>query len=268
MAALNLQDRACPVWNGRLTLHIKTVGRGAPLIYLHPAAGLAFDPFLGALSERYTIYAPEHPGTSAGDPEAIHQVDSIWDLVLVYEEAIRSLRLTEPPIVIGQSFGGMMACELAAHFPGLFRKMVVLGPIGLWREDLPIANWITTPPPLLPALLFKDPQCAAAQAALAMPPDPEQALAATAGLVWALGCTGKFAWPIPDRGLSKRIHRIQVPTLIVWGADDALIPSGYAEEFHRRIPGSRVAIVPDCGHIPQVEKGVETLRLVSAFLAE
>ena len=267
MAGTGLAERAVAVGGGRLTMRFKTAGAGPPLVYLHPAAGLHFDPFLEALSAEYTVVAPEHPGTSAGDADAIHAVDDLWDLVLVYEEAIRALGLEGPVVAIGQSFGGMMAAELAAHRPDLFDRLVLLAPIGLWREDLPIANWIMTPPEELPALLFRNPGCPAAQAMFTPPEDPGEALALTAGLVWALGCTGKFVWPIPEKGLARRLHRIAAPTLIVWGADDALIPSAYAAEFGSRIAGSRVEILPDCGHIPQLERGAETLELVRGFLA-
>ena len=91
-------------------------------------------------------------------------------------------------------------------------------------------------------------------------------LTALAGLVWALGCTGKFCWPIPDRGLHKRLHRVSVPTLIVWGEDYALAPVVYADEFHQRIAGSEVARVANCGHIPQVEQLETTYDLVMRFL--
>jgi pimeloyl-ACP methyl ester carboxylesterase len=268
MAGLNidLRERAIDVWAGKLRIRFKTAGSGPPLLYFHPAAGLHFDPFLAALSESYTVYAAEHPGTSAGDPDAIHQVDSLWDLVLIYEEAIRKLALPGAPVAIGQSFGGMMAAELAAHFPSLFGKLVLLDPIGLWREDMPVANWMTTPPPALPALLFKNPQCAAAKAMFTPPADQEVATTALANMIWALGCTGKFAWPIPDRGLAKRLHRISAPTLIIWGEGDALIPAGYAAEFGKAIKGSKVEIIPDCGHIPQLEQGPKTLKLVHDFL--
>ncbi|MEA2228371.1 MAG: hypothetical protein QOC64_3635 [Solirubrobacteraceae bacterium] len=263
-----IEDRAVEVWDGRVTLHVKVMGSGPPLLYLHPAAGLAFDPFLHTLAERFTIYAPECPGTSPGDPHAIHQVDDVSDLVLIYEEAIRTLDLGGPPIAIGQSFGGMLTAELAAHFPGLFSKIVLLGPIGLWRAEAPLANWIAAPPTDLPAMLFHDPSGPAAQAMFTLPEDPAQAVAAQAGLVWALGCTGKFCWPIPERGLHKRLHRITAPALIVWGEQDNLNPVVYAEEFGRAIANSRVEIVPDCGHIPQVEQAETTLKLVNDFLLE
>ncbi len=68
-------------------------------------------------------------GAVPAKPEAIRQVDDLWDLVLVYQEVISALDLRDPP-VIGQSFGGMLACELAANFPTLFSRLVVLDPIG------------------------------------------------------------------------------------------------------------------------------------------
>ncbi|MFN0301254.1 MAG: alpha/beta fold hydrolase [Burkholderiales bacterium] len=259
-------ERAIDVWGGRIKLRFKTAGTGAPLVYLHPAGGLFFDPFLAALSKRYTVFAPEVPGTSAGDGNAIHQVDDLWDLVLLYEEGIRKLGLNGPPILIGQSFGGMLAAELASHFPSMFKKMVLLDPIGLRREGLPITNWMTTPPPALPALLFKNPAHPAARAMFTPPADPELAVNLTAALVWSLGCTGKFVWPIADKGLRKRLHRVTAPTLVIWGEDDALISSGYAKEFGDAITGSRVEVIPNCGHIPQMEQGETTLQLVNAFL--
>ena len=111
--ALEVGERAIDVWGGRITLRVKTTGRGAPLRVSASGRGLSFDPFLAALSTHYTIFAPEIPGTSAGDPNAIHAVDSLSDLVLIYEEAIRKLGLPDPPVVLGQSFGGMLAAELA-----------------------------------------------------------------------------------------------------------------------------------------------------------
>jgi pimeloyl-ACP methyl ester carboxylesterase len=264
---LQISERTVDVWGGRITMRVKTAGRGAPLVYLHPAAGLHFDPFLMALGSDYSIFAPELPGTSTGDPNAIHAVDNLADLVLIYEEAMTKLNLPGTPVVVGQSFGGMLAAELASYFPKLFAKVVLCDPIGLWRSDLPIANWMITAAPELPSLLFKNPACDAAKAMFTPPSDPAAAVTALSSMVWALGCTGKFVWPIPEKGLHKRLHRLAAPTLIVWGEDDALVPVGYAREFGSRIAGSRVEIVRNAGHIPQAEQMETTLALVRNFLA-
>jgi pimeloyl-ACP methyl ester carboxylesterase len=263
---VDVRERALDVWGGRITMRVKTAGQGAPLVYLHAASGLTFDPFLVDLSTRYTIYAPEMPGTSAGDPNAIHQVDNLSDLVLIYEETIAKLELPAAPVVLGPSFGGMLAAELASYFPTLFAKVVLCAPLGLWRPDLPIANWMTTPASELPALLFKDPGCAAAKATFAPPSDPALAVNLISSMVWARGCTGKFVWPIPEKGLRARLHRVTAPALIVWGKDDALIPVGYASEFGDAIRGCRIEILRDCGHIPQAEQLEATLAVVRRFL--
>jgi pimeloyl-ACP methyl ester carboxylesterase len=260
-----MSDRSVSVWDGRINLGVTIRGQGPALLYLHAAAGPGWDPFLDRLSERHTVYAPEFPGTTPGDPYAIHHVDDLGDAVLIYEEAVRKLGI-EGATVIGQSFGGMLSLELASSFPRLFSRLVALDPVGLWDEKVPVSNWMAAPPDTLPSLLFKYPQSPAAQAMLALPPDPEAAARALAQLTWNFGATGKMLWPIPERGLHKRLHRISIPTLIVWGEDDALIPVHYAAEFGRRIPGSTVRIVRDCGHVPQVERCDETLGLVQSFL--
>lgn len=260
-----LTDRTVSTWNDRVTIRVRVGGNGPPLVYLHPAAGMAWDPFLDKLAQRYTVYAPEFPGTTPGDPYAIHQVDDLWDAVLIYEQTLRELGLTGVPVV-AQSFGGMLAAELAAAYPDLFSQVVLLDPIGLWRDDAPVANWIAAAPPELVGMLFADPSSEAAQAMLTLPEDPDALASAQAAMVWNLGATGKLCWRIPDRGLHKRLHRITAPTLIVWGEQDALIPAVYAEEFASRIRGSRVEIIPKSGHIPQVEQMETTYTAVSAFL--
>ena len=115
-------------------------------------------------------------------------------------------------------------------------------------------------------MLFSDPDGEVARAAMALPEEPDAMIAAIAALSWAIGCTAKFVWPIPDKGLAKRLHRIEAPTLVVWGKNDKLISSAYAAEFGKHIAGSRVEVLDDCGHIPQLEQPEKTLALVTDFL--
>lgn len=262
---LDISEQSVTVWGGKLELTVHVAGAGPPLLYLHPAAGLHWDPFLEWLAGSHTVYAPQAPGTTPGRPESIGAVDDLWDLVLAYEEAIRALGL-ERPVAVGESFGGMVACELAAHFPALFSRLVLFAPIGLWLDEHPVANWVAAAPEEIPALLFHDPAGEAARAASALPDDGDAAVAAIAATAWAIGCTSKFVWPIPDKGLAKRLHRVVTPTLVVWGRQDALVPSAYAAEFGRRLAGSRVEVLEDCGHIPRVEQPEKTFALVREFL--
>jgi pimeloyl-ACP methyl ester carboxylesterase len=264
-AQVEVDTQEVRVWGDRVTLRVKVFGQGPDVVYLHPAAGLIIDDFLLELASSHRVSAIEFPGTSTGDPYAVRQFDDLADIVLAYEEAIRTMGLRKP-IAIGQSFGGMLAAELAATFPALFQSLVLLDPIGLWREDIPVVNWNAVPAEQMPSLLFANPQSEAAQQFLAMPSDKDEFVKALAAQVWTLGCTGSFVWPIPDRGLKKRLHRISCPTKIIWGKEDKLVSSAYASEFQRLIPVSEVTIIEDCGHIPQVEKREETFTAVTRFL--
>ena len=267
LTATGGEERVVETWAKRLRLRIKVAGSGPPLVYLHPAGGLTWDDFLVQLSERYTIFAPEFPGMNPADSFAIHKLDDIFDVVLAYEEALRSLELTGAP-VIGQSFGGMLAAELASFFPGLFGKVVLLAPLGLWNSANPWTfDVLAGPADARPGVLFADPTAPGPKAMLAAPSDADQALDQAVRKTWALGCAAKFLWPIPERGLCKRLHRITAPTLIVWGEDDSLVPVAYAQEFGKRIHGSRVEIISNCGHILQVEQTQATLDIVSKFLS-
>ncbi len=84
----------------------------------------------------------------------------------------------------------------------------------------------------------------------------------------SMAATSKFVWPIWDKGLKKRIHRIKAPTLIVWGEQDGLIPPVYGPEFQRLIPGSRLEVIPDTAHVPMSERPEEWVGIVKGFLQE
>ena len=77
---------------------------------------------------------------------------------------------------------------------------------------------------------------------------------------------GTFLWPIPDKGLKRRIHRIKAPTLIIWGESDRLVPPTYAQDFQSKIAGSKVEILSECAHVPMIEKPEEFVSLVTEFL--
>jgi pimeloyl-ACP methyl ester carboxylesterase len=262
-----MREEVVPVGGGRVDLRVQVEGSGPPVVFLHPASGLAWDPFLLELASSHTVYAPLVPGTSPADPDAIDEVRDLWELVLLEQEALLALGL-EGADLVGASFGGMLGAELSAAFPGQFGRLVLLDPIGLWRDDAPVANWLLTPPAELPALLFADPSSPAAVEMFTLPEDQGEMADAIAAMTWAMGCTAKFVWPVPDRGLARRLHRVTAPTLVIWGAEDALVPAVYAEEFGSRIAGARVEVLPDCGHAPHVEKREETSRLVRDFLTD
>jgi pimeloyl-ACP methyl ester carboxylesterase len=244
---------------------VEIAGSGAPLVFLHGPWGLHGDrDFLDLLASAATVYAPKHPGTSRGDPDAVHQIDDWLDLVVYHAELLDRLGL-EAPVVIGHSFGGMVACELAAAMAARVRKLVLIDPIGLWRDDLPVRNWMIASDEERRRMLFDDPGGEPAQRFFDLP--AEDRIEAQVGFIWSQACTGKFVWPIPDRGLKKRIHRIAAPTLILWGSSDGVIAPAYAQEFAQRIANSRAVLIEHAGHLPHLERAAETVRLVQDFVS-
>ena len=235
-------------------------------MFLHGPWGLRDREFLDHLTA-HRVYAPRHPGTSAGDPDAIHALDELWDLVVYYGELFDRLSLRAPRLV-GHSFGGMVACEIAATMPERVSKLVLIDPLGLWHDNLPVKNWMILPEDEPRAALFTDPSGVAAQRFFELPADPQARAEAQAGFIWSQACTGKFVWPLPDRGLKKRMHRIAVPTLIIWGRADSVISPAYACEFTQRIHSARAELIDKAGHLPHLERPHEVAELVNRFLAD
>lgn len=258
-------DTRVTTLGGRVETRVQVAGDGPPLVFLHGAMGLTWDPFLDSLAESFTVYAPEHPGTSPGDPDAIKAVDDLWDLVLHYYDVLDGLGL-DAPVVVGHSFGGMVAAEVAATNPARVAKLVLISPVGLWRDDLPVAQFLTMAPEEVAEIAFADPSGEVAQQFFALPEAETQMQDEMIRTIWAQGCTGKFMWPLPDKGLHKRLYRITAPTLIVWGNQDRLAPPGYAEEFARRISDARIERLEGAAHVPHLEQQPQASRLVLDFL--
>jgi len=266
MSTLNgTQARTLSVWQDRVRMRVLTKGSGPALVFFHGPWGLHWDPFLDTLSQHFTVHAPEHPGTTPGAPDDIYHLDNLWDLILCYDELLDQLGL-EGVAFVGHSFGAMVACEMAAAYPRRVGRLALIDPIGLWRDDAPVVNWMMLNPQELPGHIFRDPGSAGAKQLFLQTEDEEARVTAQVGLTWAMGSTGKFIWPIPDKGLKKRIHRVKAPTLLIWGAEDRLVPPVYAEEFTRHIAGARVQTVKEAGHAPHLEQPAAVASLVRDFL--
>ena len=258
------REQTVTVWQGKVRLRVLSDGAGPALVFFHGPWGVAWDPFLAELAKGFTVYVPEHPGTAPDTQDDIYQLDGLWDLVLCYDELLRALKLDEA-VLVGHSFGGMVACEMAAAYPRRAKRLALIDPIGFWRDSERVVNWMALNPAELPAYTFRDPGGEVARHLFGPAEPPEAAAAARVRLMWAMGATGKFIWPIPDKGLKKRIHRVSAPTLVVWGKEDRLVPPVYADEFTRRIPGSRAQTVDGAGHAPHLEQPERVARMIREF---
>jgi pimeloyl-ACP methyl ester carboxylesterase len=262
-----MSERTIAVWQDKIRMRVFSEGAGPALVYFHGPWGLTWDPFLDELARSFSVHAPEHPGTTPEAPDDVYHLDGLWDLVLCYDELLEALGLDEA-VLVGHSFGGMVACELAAAQPRRARRLVLIDPIGFWRDADRIANWMMLDAARLREAIFHDPASPAARRMFGTADDPEAATAARVRLIWAMGATGKFIWPIPDKGLKKRIHRVKAPTLVVWGKEDRLVPPVYADEFVRRIAGARAQTVDGAGHAPHLEHPEKVARMVADFVGQ
>lgn len=243
------------------------VGAGDPLVWMHNAGGASeLDPVVLGLVERgWEVIAPVCPGFDALDE--LDDIRDVHDLALAYDDLFAELGLDGVPVV-AHSFGGMIAAELAAHVPHRVSRLVLAAPVGLWRDDEPMADMFTAFPLEIQDLLWADP----AKAILPPPPTRQSIegiddplLAMFLQMTTGMTAVGKFMWPIPDKGLRRRLHRISAPTLVVWGAKDKLIPASYADDFAAGIPDATVEVLDDAGHMVVLERLEDFLGLADAF---
>lgn len=240
-------------------------GEGQPVVFLHGAGGNNWDPYLEELSKHFKVYAPFIPGT--GGSTGNEELRGWWELVLYYDELFDALGL-ERVDVIGHSFGGMLASEIASTHSKRVKNLVLICPAGLWIDETPVLDvfsYVNTPDVLLEKM-FVDVNSNAAKAFSTLPEDPEERIEAIVQNLTSLAEAGRYMWPIPDKGLSRRIHRLTANTCIIWGDKDAIIPVDYAYEFHRKIPGSKVTIIENTSHYPQAEKLEDVLNTTIDFL--
>jgi pimeloyl-ACP methyl ester carboxylesterase len=246
---------------GKWKTRVLSAGEGDPVVFLHGEGGLFWDPLLDGLAERHRVIAPQHVGS--GTSQGLEHLEDMLDLVLYYCELFDVLGLPAASL-IGHSFGGMVAAEIAATNPERVRKLVLMAPIGLWRDDHPIPDISTITPAQLPGMLFADPNGPLASM-LAMPDasDPEALFQAAMAMASIL----QFIWPLPDKGLSRRLYRVKAETLVVWGRQDQLVDPVYGELFASAIGNARLELIDDAGHLPQIEQGSHVLSVVTDFLA-
>jgi pimeloyl-ACP methyl ester carboxylesterase len=241
-------------------------GTGEPVLFLHAAGGAgAWLPFHSQLAQAgFEVIAPDHPGF--GQSDDFPEVEAIDDLVYHYLDVLEGLGFRlggARPHVVGASFGGWIAAELAVHSPQLIGSLTLLSAAGLRLPDHPVADVFLMPPAKLAAALFHDPPPAPARPGAA--PDLDAIIAAYREAT----ALARFSWTpyLSDPKLERRLGRITAPTLVVAPADDRLIPVAHARRYAELIGGAGYAEVADCGHAMHVERPGEFAGLVASFLA-
>lgn len=267
---MSVSSRLLPLGAGRPTIEVLESGDGPPLVYLHGAGGIPmWDGPLPLLARRFHVYAPLLPGF--GQSTGLDALDEQWDLFFHGFDVLEALGV-ERPYVVGDSMGGWLAAEMAALRPRRIGRLALAAPVGLWRDDAPVVDLFGMMTHELVPYLFHDPGCPAAQSMLAVSSllsdkddrtdaQVEQLIA----LVRGFRTVAKFLFPIPERGLERRLPRITAPTLILWGDGDRFIAPSYADLFAARIPDARVERIAEAGHLIGAERPEAYARAIAAF---
>lgn len=250
---------------GGIKVHTSIGGRGAPLLALHGAGGPnGWRRWHAALAERFTVYAPAHPGYELSD--SADWMESVRDVARYYLWFIDEVGL-ERPTVIGHSMGGWITAEMATMNPGALGRLVLLAAAGLkpeWGEILDIFYY---PIPELREKLFHDPsQAPEWQELYGTPATPEQEDLA----LRAREMSARLTWKpyMHNPRLPHFLPRVTNPTLALWGKQDEIVPAICGEQYARLMPNATYREIDNCGHFPQVERPDEFARIVDRFLDE
>jgi len=257
-AIVTLPGQGLPVERRRL-------GDGPPLLFLHGAFGPEWsDALVDALARSHTVLAPSLPGY--GESEGLERIASFHDLSTWLDEVLDAEGLDQVAVV-GHDVGGAAAAEYAALFRRRVSRVVLIAPYGLWPEGEPLADIFGLTPGALQRLLYADPMGDAAQAFGAADPDPARQQAAVLRRRQALIAAAKLLWPIPDKGLKRRLYRICAPTLLIAGRDDRLMDAAYIDAFARAIAGARTVTLA-AGHMIPHEAPAPAAEAIAAFLRQ
>jgi pimeloyl-ACP methyl ester carboxylesterase len=263
-AVVTVTEQAVAIRDGAVRFRVVSAGQGPALLYFHSLHDREEWPLvLDRLAERHTVHAPLHPG--ARGSEGVEALDDVVDLALAYDELLGALGLSSA-CLLGHGFGGMVAAELGALCPRRARRLCLIAPLGLWLDALPIADAVILPEVELVRVLWKDPDAEAARRWRHLPDAEPERVAAQIDQIQRLASMGKFVWPVPDKGLGKRLHRVAAPTLLLWGDADRVVPVPYGREFARRIRTAALEVLPG-GHMLHLESPGEVARAAADFFA-
>jgi pimeloyl-ACP methyl ester carboxylesterase len=231
------------------TVDVVRKGSGPQLFMLHGGGGpVAEMPFADKLAESFEVIAPVHPGFS-GSPIPEH-FDDMQDLVYLYRDLMDALDLDDA-IMMGFSMGGWAATELAVMSTAQISKLILVDAVGVkigGREDRDVVDVFATPPDELARLTWHDPSNA---------PNPMEMADADLEMMQANRVAlGLYTWQpyMHNPKLPHRLHRIDVPTLVIWGESDGLVKPDYGRAYCGMIAGAEMVVIPEAGHSPQVEQ--------------
>ena len=225
-------------------------GQGRPLLFLHPGIGIGPKaPVLDALAAKARVIAPSHPGFGTSD--LAPSMTTVEDLSYFYLDLMDALDL-EDATVVGVGFGAWIAAATAVKSTARMSRLVLANPVGIKVGDRltrDIVDIFALLEPELNKLAYVDPAFGTRDYKSL----PEAEVIAAARNRESLA---RFAWQpyMHDPKLKSRLHRIRIPTLVLWGKGDGILSESYGRAFAAAVPGARFELIDQAGHYPHIEQ--------------
>jgi pimeloyl-ACP methyl ester carboxylesterase len=243
------------------SLELEERGTGRSLLFLHAGEGLSPErPWLDLLARHYRVIAPWHPGW--GNSALIDGVGSVDDLAYLYLDLAAEMGL-EDAVLVGACFGGWVAAEIMVRSTARFSRLVLIDPLGVkfgGREDRDIADMHAVSRADYLKLAWADP----AKGDLDFTAKPESELAA---IVRGREAFALYGWKpyMHNPRLKRWLHRIDRPTLLLWGAADRIVTPAYGAGWARELPDAKLELIAGAGHFPHWEQPEAFVDKLVAF---
>lgn len=234
-------------------------GEGRPLLFLHGSQGVPHPlPFMETFASRFDVIAPEHPGF--GESGTPPWLKTIHDLAYFYLDFLEALGLKRVHVV-GQALGGWIAAEMTVRCTARISSLVLAGAPGLQLPNARTLDVFGMSNADVAENLFHDPELARDAREHASRSDTHPTAGKNRDTLALVASDPHFH----DPSLHQWLHRIDVPTLIVWGAQDKAVPPAIGDAYASLIPGARMVRLQRCGHLPHIEQAEQYVRLLTDF---
>ena len=233
-------------------IHLLNSGSGDAVLSLHSIEGnLGLLPYLDALSQSACVYAPTHPGF--GSSERPDWLETIADLARFYLWMLQDLELDRVHLM-GGFMGGWVAAEMAVMNPHILQSLTLIGTAGVRPSEGEIADIFLLGDEQTTSLSIGDPDL------LTTAIEPEDPFVRLRGREM----TTRLCWKpyMHSPSLIHLLPRVHVPSLILWGDNDRIVPVSAGERIADAMPDARLEIIAGAGHLPHIERSNEVIPLL------